>query len=152
MLSWNTTALPFNYGGFVYGSEMPTRGYFEQYWREYFACIYSDEAREYTAYFYLRPDDIRRLAFNRPITVQGHRYRLTKVENYQAGADAVTKCTFLRDIQDLNFGECDAVLQPKLGWHHDVDTGRVDDKRPWILLLRGPRILLRQHNQRVRVD
>ena len=111
MLSWNTTALPFNYGGFVYGSEMPTRGYFEQYWREYFACIYSDEAREYTAYFYLRPDDIRRLAFNRPITVQGHRYRLTKVENYQAGADAVTKCTFLRDIQDLNFGECDAVLQ-----------------------------------------
>tara|TARA_R100000655_G_scaffold1100_2_gene4378 strand:- start:1930 stop:5460 length:3531 start_codon:yes stop_codon:yes gene_type:complete len=80
------------FGGTLYGA----------YWRDYLNDIYSDDARIMEAYLNLNEVDIFQFQFNDEIFIKDCYWRILKIQNYQVGAKASTKITFIKSLNSLS--------------------------------------------------
>lgn len=72
---------------------------FNEYWSDYIAEIADKDSKLIKAYFKLSPIDITKLDFSIPVFIDGVRYRLNKVEDYDVMGE-LTKCELLKIIHN----------------------------------------------------
>tara|TARA_R110002020_G_scaffold129058_2_gene289205 strand:+ start:5190 stop:8726 length:3537 start_codon:yes stop_codon:yes gene_type:complete len=73
---------------------------FPLYWEDYLNALYSEGSRVLIAYFNLTEVDIFQFKFNDEIFIKDSWWRIQNIHNYQVGAKASTKVTFLKKIDD----------------------------------------------------
>jgi hypothetical protein len=85
---------------------------FNAYHKRFIDEISDRDSKIVTAYFYLRPSDIRTLDFRNQFWFDNAYFRLNKIYDYDPLKNEVTKCEF---IKIKEHGSFDAVVQPLLG-------------------------------------
>mgnify|MGYP003640912456 CR=1 FL=1 len=89
---------PISWGNPIYGNLPSSGGYFAKYWQQFLLTIYSQEARQLEASFFLTASDILNFKFNDEIVVENCIYRIIKISNYQPFAGVPTKVTLLKKV------------------------------------------------------
>ena len=69
-------------------------------WNEFYKLpielLYSEEARLFTGYFYLTPEDLKDIQFNDKIYFQNAEWRLIQIEDGDITEPTIVKCKFLK--------------------------------------------------------
>ena len=82
------------------GFDLEKNSLFFLYWKNYLDSIYSTEARIMEAHLNLDAADILDFKFNDEVFIKDTWWRIQTIENYQVGAKASTKVTFLKKTDD----------------------------------------------------
>lgn len=75
----------------------PNRGLFNEYWNDYILEIANKDSKILKCYAYLKASDIAALDFSRPVFINGVKYRINKVEDYNSD-DPITRVELLKVI------------------------------------------------------
>jgi hypothetical protein len=94
-----------------FGTNVTEKGYYYDYWSQYFNEIYNKEARIMECYLNLTPTDIVEFeanAFKNPVYIKNTLWRVLKIDQYLVGGNKSTKVTLLKAITKLNY-DCSGV-------------------------------------------
>lgn len=78
----------------------PSANLFNRYWSEYIAEIADKDSKILNCYVYLKPIDIEQLDFANPIFIDGIRFRLNKVIDYDYTNNELVKVELLKIINN----------------------------------------------------
>ena len=113
-LLWDWVSPRFNSPFWCYnpfGTNITEKGYYYDYWSQYFNEIYNKEARIMECYLNLTPTDIVEFeanAFKNPVYIKNTLWRVLKIDQYLVGGNKSTKVTLLKAITKLNY-DCSGV-------------------------------------------
>ncbi len=94
-----------------FGTNITEKGYYYDYWSQYFNEIYNKEARTMECYLNLTPTDIVEFeanAFKNPVYIKNTLWRVLKIDGHLVGGNKSTKVTLLKAIEKLNY-DCSGV-------------------------------------------
>jgi hypothetical protein len=94
-----------------FGTNITEKGYYYDYWSQYFNEIYNKEARIMECYLNLTPTDIVEFeanAFKNPVYIKNTLWRVLKIDGHLVGGNKSTKVTLLKAIEKLNY-DCSGV-------------------------------------------
>lgn len=94
--------LNFGAPGEVYftANDYPSANLFNTYWSSYIAEIADKDSKILKCFVYLRPIDIAQLDFSKAIFIDGIRFRLNKVEDYDYTNNELVKVELLKIIDN----------------------------------------------------
>ena len=75
----------------------PSRGLFNEYWNDYIQEIADKDSKILKGYAYLKAKDITELDFSRPVFINGVKWRINKIEDYNT-EDPITRIELLKVI------------------------------------------------------
>ena len=94
-----------------FGNGVTPKGYYYEYWSQYFNEIYNKEARLLECYLNLTAQDIATFeaqAFRNPVFIKNTLYRVLKVQKYLVGGNQSTKVILLKVLEKNNY-DCTGV-------------------------------------------
>jgi len=94
---------------------------FNAYHKKFVDEITDRDSKIVTAYFYLRPEDIRNLDFRNEFYFENQYFRLNKIYDYDPLRHEVTKCEFIKIKDAGNFASTNHPVYG--GYHGDVGEG-----------------------------
>ena len=97
--------------GQPFGNELTEKGYFYQYWSQYFNEIYNSEARIMECYLNLTAADIKEFeaeSFKNPVYIKNTLWRILKIEQHLVGGNKSTKVTLIKALEKLNY-DCSSI-------------------------------------------
>ncbi len=98
-----TIDLNFGYARLYYQGNLTENTLINRYYLNYLEEILSKDSRVVTGYFKLNAKDIRELDFRKQVIIDGVRYRLLKVSDYNATRQDLTQVQLLKVLNGVKF-------------------------------------------------
>lgn len=81
-------------------STYPSANLFNEFWDEYVAQIIDKDSKILECYVYLKPLDIAQLDFSKPVFIDGIRFRINKISDYDYTNNELVKVELLKIIEN----------------------------------------------------
>lgn len=81
-------------------SSYPSQNLFNRFWSDYIAQIADKDSKILECYVYLKPLDVAQLDFSKAVFIDGIRFRLNKISDYDYTNDELVKVELLKIIEN----------------------------------------------------